>query len=235
MYPEKLPVLFEDSDYIAVAKPHELLVHKTALCADKITAMHIVRDMAGCHVDPVHRIDRATAGVLLFSKNKEATKFASDQFMNKEVTKTYLAIIRGWPKEDEGVIDSPIKNDKGQSLEALTRYNALAKIDLPFPVGRFSSSWYSLNRAIPETGRTHQIRRHLKRLCGPIIGDTKHGDSVHNNLFKEKFDSTNLLLFAESLKFKKMDGEEVFIKASLPESFQSVFKEFKWNIEDFKI
>ena len=227
----KLPILFEDDDFVVVFKPHDLLVHKTELSTDRVTAMHIVRDMVGSYVDPVHRLDRATAGILLFSKNKKATKFASDQFMNKEVSKTYLAIIRGWPKEEHGVIDGPIKNDRGQLLEARTEYTVLAKIDYPFPVGRFKSSWYSLVRAIPETGRMHQIRRHLKRLCGPVIGDTQHGDGKHNNLFREKFNSRNLLLFAESLKFKKMDGKEVYIKAEIPDSFKIVFKEFNWSLE----
>ena len=229
MPPNKLPILFEDDDFIAIYKPHDLLVHKTELSTDRITAMHIVRDMVGSYVDPVHRLDRATAGVLLFSKNKEATKFASDQFMNKEVSKTYLAIIRGWPKENEGLIDTPIKNDRGQVLEALTKYKVLAKIDCPFQVGRFESSWYSLLRAYPETGRMHQIRRHLKRLCGPVIGDTQHGDGKHNNLFRDKFNSRNLLLFAESLTFKKMDGDKVQLNPELPESFVKIFNEFQWS------
>lgn len=228
-----LPILYEDENFVAVCKPHDLLVHKTELSTDRVTAMHLVRDMVGCYVNPVHRLDRATTGVLLFSKNKAATKYASDQFMNKEVSKTYLAVIRGWPAEDEGTIDTAIKNDYGQEQNALTKYKVLAKIDYPVPIGRFTSSWYSLVRAFPETGRMHQIRRHFKRLCGPVIGDTQHGDGKHNLMFREKIKSRNLLLFAESLKFKNMDGLEINLNAEFPESFKIVFQEFNWPITEF--
>lgn len=229
--PQQLPVLYEDDDFVAVYKPHDLLVHKTELSTDRVTAMHIVRDMVGCYVDPVHRLDRATTGVLLFSKNKKATKFASDQFMNKEVSKSYLAIIRGWPQEDHGSINTPIKNDRGQELEALTEYKVLAKMDYPHAVGRFKSSWYSLLRTYPHTGRMHQIRRHMKRLCGPVIGDTQHGDGKHNQLFRDKFNSRNLLLFAETLTFKSFQNEKVEIKADLPDSFRNICRVFNWSLE----
>ena len=223
-----LPVLYEDDSFIAVIKPHNLLVHRTELSRDSISAVQIVREMTDLPVNPVHRIDRGTNGVLLFAKNKEATKFASDQFMKHEVQKSYLAIIRGWPREEEGIIDSPITTERGENQSAETHYKVLKKIDLSIPVGKFSSSWYSLIHAIPKSGRMHQIRRHLKRLCGPVIGDTQHGDGKHNKLFREKFNSHELLLFAESLTFKNMNGEEIILNAPLPNSFKNIYKHFDW-------
>ena len=224
-----LDVLYEDENFIAVIKPHNLLVHRTELSTDSISAVQIVREMTGLPVNPVHRIDRATNGVLLFAKSKEATKFASDQFMNHEVEKSYLAIIRGWPKEDQGIIDSPISTERGQNQSAETHYEVLQKIDIPIPVGRFSSSWYSLIKSEPKSGRMHQIRRHLKRLCGPVIGDTQHGDGKHNKLFREKFNSHVLLLFAEELTFKNMNKQNIKLKAPLPESFKNIYKHFDWQ------
>jgi len=224
-----LPVLYEDSDFIAVIKPHNLLVHRTELSTDSISAVQIVREMTNCPVNPVHRIDRGTNGVLLFAKSKEATKFASDQFMNQKVEKSYLAIIRGWPKEERGIIDSPISTERGENQSAETHYEVLEKVNWPVPVGRFPSSWYSLIKAIPKSGRMHQIRRHLKRLCGPVIGDTQHGDGKHNRLFREQFNSHTLLLFANTLTFKNMQGQEVFLQAPLPESFKNIYNHFEWK------
>ena len=225
-----LPVLYEDENFIAVHKPHDLLVHKSKISTDRISAVQIVREMTSCQVDPIHRIDRATSGVLLFGKNKESTKFASDQFMNHEVSKTYLAIVRGWPTEDTGQVNNALKNEKGVEQEAHTEYEVLAKIDYPESIGKYKSSWFSLIRAFPKTGRMHQVRRHLKRLCGPVIGDTQRGSGKHNTFFREKFNSHNLLLFAESLNFKNMNDEEVYIKADLPDSLRNIMNQFNWTL-----
>lgn len=227
-----LQVLYEDNSFIAINKPHELLVHKSELCQDEVTAVKLVREMGYPEANPVHRLDKPTTGVLLFAKDKVTTKFASDQFMHQEVKKTYLAIIRGWPAEDSGVIDTPIENIHGEVQDAVTHYQTIFKVDYPNPVGKFKSSWYSLIRAYPKTGRMHQIRRHVRRLCGPVIGDTQFGDGKHNSLFREKFNSNALLLFAESLTFTNLEQNEITITAPLPASFQEIFHYFAWKIED---
>lgn len=224
-----LEILYEDDFFIAINKPHNLLVHKSKLCNDNITAVKLVRELTSTQANPVHRLDKATAGVLLFAKDKESTKFASDQFMDHNVNKSYLAILRGWPSEDEGTIDSPIKSQHGEMQEAVTDYKVLKKIDYPNPIGKFKSSWYSLIRAFPKTGRMHQIRRHVRRLCGPVIGDTQLGDGKHNSVFREKLNSQDLLLFAESLTFTNMENRSITIKAPLPHSFLNVFEHFEWN------
>lgn len=229
MTEHSLPVLYEDDDFIALIKPHNLLVHRTALSTDSISAVQIVREMTGRNVNPVHRIDRATNGILLFAKTREATKFASDQFMSHEVDKSYLAIIRGWPKEEKGLINSPVTTERGENQSAETLYQVLNKIELPIPSARFNTSRYSLIQAIPKTGRMHQIRRHMKRLCGPVIGDTQHGDGKHNRIFREKFNSHVLLLFAETLTFKNMNNKTIHLKAPLPDSFKNIFTHFNWK------
>lgn len=228
-----LEVLYEDEFFIAINKPHNLLVHKSKLCNDKITAVKLVRELTSTQANPVHRLDKATAGVLLFAKDKASTKYASDQFMNHEVQKTYLAVLRGWPPEEEGVIDSPIKNQDGEIQEAVTAYKVLNKIDYPNPVGKFKSSWYSLIRAFPKTGRMHQIRRHVRRVCGPVIGDTQLGDGKHNNVFREKFNSQDLLLFAESLTFTNLENQLITVTAPLPHSFLNIFHHFEWDKTEF--
>ncbi|NQZ59472.1 MAG: pseudouridylate synthase [Lentisphaeraceae bacterium] len=224
-----MDILFEDEDFVAINKPGGLLVHKTKISSDTISAQQILRDQLGMRVHPVHRIDRPTSGVLLFAKKTEVIPFVQNQFIDKSVQKSYLAIIRGWPQEKSGTIDSPLKMDDGSIKEAITDYEVLSEFEWPEQVDKFATSRYSLIRATPQTGRTHQIRRHMRRIGGPIIGDVQHGKKVHNLFFEERFDAHGMLLLAEKLSFKKSDGTEVHIEAPLPENFLQVFKAFEYK------
>ena len=230
MISEPLPVLYEDDNFVAVDKPAGLLVHRTELCSDRTAALQIVRNQIGHHVYPVHRLDRATAGVLLFGKTPEDHSFAAEQFASRTVRKSYLAVIRGWTEEIRGTVDSPIKQEDGVTQEAVTNWESLLKIDYPAQVSKFPTSRYSLMRAYPRSGRMHQIRRHLRRLSGPIIGDTNYGDGVHNRFFRSVLEVNNLMLFAECLKFKGKDNKEITVEAPLPPHFHKVFDFFKWDI-----
>ena len=227
-----LPVLYEDENYIAVNKPPELLVHKTDLCRDRIAALQIVRDqIGGAHVYPTHRLDRGTCGVLLFAKSPEANRFAATQFENREVRKSYLTVIRGWPKEESGIEDSPIKKENGEKVNAISHFKVIFKVDYPYPVSKFPTSRYSMIRVFPKTGRMHQIRRHMRRISGPVIGDSNYGDTVHNHFFRDHLSIKNLFLFAESLSFKTIDGKEICVNCPLPTHFEEVMKKFKWEKE----
>ena len=228
-FSDGLEILFEDEEFIAINKPGGLIVHKTKISDDSVFALQILRDQLGQRVYPVHRIDRPTSGVLLFAKKAENVQFVQNQFVEKTVKKSYLAVIRGWPQEKSGRIDHPLKMDNGTVKEAVTDYEVLAEFEWPDQVDIFPTSRYSLVRAIPQTGRTHQIRRHMRQIGGPIIGDIQHGKRVHNHYFRDKLGIEGLLLLAEELTFTKNDGSEVFIKAPLPANFKKCFEVFEFT------
>ncbi|MCM8530864.1 MAG: pseudouridine synthase [Lentisphaeraceae bacterium] len=228
-----LPVLFEDENYLVIDKPPELLVHRSSISRDKISVVQILKEQLDVdYIHPIHRIDRATSGVLFLSKNTEATKSATELFMNHKIQKTYFAILRGWPAEESGTIDKALKNDKGVVQEAISHYKLIHQVELPVQINKFPTTRYSLVRFQPKTGRQHQIRRHAKHLTGPIIGDTKFGKKDHNTYFSENLNSKNLLLFAAQLKLELYPEQEVTFKAPLAASFVNICEKFSWDMDE---
>ncbi|UZD23585.1 pseudouridine synthase [Algoriphagus halophytocola] len=228
-----LEILFEDEYLIAINKPSGLLVHRTSIAAEEtVFALQMLRDQIGQHVSPVHRLDRPTSGVLLFSKKEEILPLLKEQFAERSVKKTYLAIVRGIPTVKAGMIDYPLKSERsGRLQEAQTYYSVLAEAEIPFDTtGRYPTSRYSLLEVKPETGRTHQIRRHLAHLRHYIIGDKKHGDNKQNQFFEKQFGMENLLLHAKTLRFSHPIGkEEILVEASLPNHFQETIVKLGWE------
>jgi tRNA pseudouridine65 synthase len=182
-----LTLLYLDAGLAVIDKPAGLLVHPSALDAhEERTALRLLQSQLGEKLWPLHRLDKATSGVLLFARSAEAARHWGAAFEAGQVRKRYLALARGWPPE-EGVIDQPLARDPelpsaGQArLEALTRYRRLADFEWPFSVeGRHPTSRYALMEVEPLTGRRHQIRRHFKHIAHPLVGDTTHGKGVHN-------------------------------------------------------
>lgn len=225
-----LHILHSDAHLVAINKPHGLLVHKSMIAADASEfAIQLLRDQLGQRVYPAHRLDRKTAGVLLFSLDKETDSLMQQQFMRHEINKVYHAIVRGFTDE-EGVIDYPLLNEKGQSQEAVTRYRRLKTAELDIPSSGFSTSRYSLLEVTPLTGRMHQIRKHLAHIFHPIIGDRPHGCNKQNRLFLEKWNHNDMLLHAVSLEFTHpVNHENIVITAPYQASFQRMLDlmEFK--------
>ena len=220
----KTQVLYEDEYCIAVNKPHGLLVHRTSMSRDKDFLLQRVRDQSGKKVYPVHRLDRPTSGVVLFAFSKETVAEFSKSFMERAVQKTYLALVRGWT-DDSGVIDSPLRTVGGKEQDALTLYKTIAKTELDIPVGPYEKSRYSLVEVDLKTGRTHQIRRHFGHLRHPLVGDTKYGDGRHNQMFREKFNSSRLMLAAVKLELiHPFTQEKLIIEAPLESAFKTVLK-----------
>ena len=204
-----LPVLYRDERLLAVDKPAGLAVHR-GTARDRTFALQIVRDQVGRHVHAVHRLDRATSGVLLFALDFEAARRMQERFEAGAVAKRYLALVRGIPPE-EGVIDHPIPRDvDGPRVPAVTEFRRLAVFER-----------YALVEARPRTGRRHQIRRHFKHLSHPLIGDVRYGKGEHNRLFRERFGLHRLALHALELSFEAPEwletGETLRIVAPLPE------------------
>ena len=199
---------------MAVYKPAGISVHRGDLSTETHVVMTILRDQLGRYVWPLHRLDRPTAGVLLFALSSEAASVANHLIRERLFHKSYLALARGW-MEDEGEVDHPLSEVRGELKKAaLTRYQTLARIELPIGLGEFDQVRYSLVRVFPFTGRYHQIRKHLRHLSHPLVGDTVHGDGRHNRLFRENFGWHRLGLLAESLRFvHPLEGREVEITA----------------------
>ncbi len=197
-----LEVLYQDEHYIAINKPHGLLVHRSSIATNTdVYALQLLRDQIGRRVNPVHRIDRKTSGVLLFSFDQEGTKKIQEVFHNGEITKKYHAIVRGhFP--DYVDIEYALTNDRGKKQEARSVINNIQHTEINIPLGKWPTSRYSLVSVQPITGRQHQIRKHLSHLNHPIIGDRPYGCSKQNRLFKAKWNMTNMMLCATSLNFQ---------------------------------
>lgn len=225
-----LEILYQDDYLIAINKPNGLLVHRSSLAADaKEFALQSLKKQIDKHVSPVHRLDRKTSGVLLFALDKEAERKMHMKFMNLEVQKEYLAILRGYTQA-EGKIDYALKKENGNLQEAETHYNTLATAEIPVPHGPHATSRYSLVLAKPTTGRMHQLRRHFAHIFHPIIGDSKHGCNKQNKLFREKWNMTNLLLHASKLSFAHpITSEWISIQANPPSEFQRMMNLMGWK------
>ncbi|HHS91768.1 MAG TPA: tRNA pseudouridine(65) synthase TruC, partial [Campylobacterales bacterium] len=208
-----LEILYQDEYLIAVNKPSGLLVHKSPIDKRETEfALQMVRDQIGKYVYPVHRLDKPTSGVLVFALSTEVAKLLSEQFREHRLQKEYMAVVRGYT-ELEALIDYELKvildkkadkdrNPNKEPQEAKTYYERLATVELPYAVSRYPVARYSLVKLLPQTGRKHQLRRHMKHISHPIVGDTKYGRNEHNRLFREKFNSHRLLLHANKLTFE---------------------------------
>lgn len=236
-----LEILYQDNDLVAVNKPSGLLVHRSPVDRrEKKAAVQMLRNQIGRHVYPVHRLDRPTSGVLLFALSPEIARTVSDQFQSRNVTKKYVAVVRGYIPES-GAIDHPVKEVKDRYIpfqdqetpnthSARTVYKRLATIELPVDVDKYPTTRYSLVELIPLTGRRHQLRYHMKHLGHPIIGDTRYGQTVHNRFFRNQFQCNQLLLCARVLTISHpKNGEKIRIESSLSPAFQQVVSCFQWD------
>lgn len=236
---ETLPILYQDEMLVAVHKPPGLLVHRSDIDRRETRfALQLVRDQLGRRVYPAHRLDKGTSGILLFAFDAQANRHLAGQFERGEVGKTYLAVVRGWPPES-GHIDHPLVPDPdgyglrpggGEPQSALTDYQRLATIELPDAVDRYPTSRYALVALYPRTGRRHQLRRHMKHIAHPIIGDATHGKGRHNRYFQQTFGCGRLLLACVGLRFRHPGGgAEVELQAGPGAQFVELLDRFGWN------
>lgn len=207
-----LSEIYRDQWLLAVHKPAGLLVHRSPIDRHETEfALQYARAMnGGAHVYPIHRLDRPTSGLLLFARDPDTASRLGKALMAGEIEKCYLAVVRGWPPE-QGLIDHPLRDEPDDRRqrhaeqavrEARTHYRRLATTEIPVAVEGYPTSRYSLVELRPETGRKHQLRRHLKHLGHPIIGDAKHGRGRHNRYFAERFGQGRLLLAAVGLRLR---------------------------------
>jgi tRNA pseudouridine65 synthase len=237
-----LDILYEDEDIIAVNKPAGLLTHPSWLTAkgtENLASM-LKEYLNGAVVHTVHRLDRATSGVIVVAKNKLAAQHLSQDFAEHNIEKTYLCVVRGYAPE-VGHIDhalkykhdkkaEPFANTDKEAQIAVTDFKRLACVELPISVGKWPSARYSLLQAKPQTGRKHQLRRHFKHILCPIVGDTNYGEGRHNILFREHFAINRLLLMATSIEFKHpISNQLISIQAPLSIQVSDLFHRFGWE------
>ncbi|WP_312774636.1 tRNA pseudouridine(65) synthase TruC [Atlantibacter hermannii] len=235
-----LEILYQDAWLVAVNKPSGWLVHRSWLDRDeKVVVMQTVRDQIGQHVYTAHRLDRPTSGVLLMGLSSEVGRLLAQQFEHHQIQKQYHAITRGW-LQDEAVLDYPLteeldkigdkyaRADKGPQ-PAVTHYRGIATVEMPVAVGRYPTARYSLVSLLPQTGRKHQLRRHLAHLRHPIIGDSKHGDLRQNRAAAEHFGCDRLMLHASSLTLNHpVTGAPLTLTAPLDKVWMSALSHFGW-------
>ncbi len=198
----ELEIIHADAQIVAINKPSGMLVHR-GWARDDVVAVDLLHAQLGRRVWPLHRLDRGTSGIVVFALDADTARSFGIALERGEIAKRYLALVRGHAP-DELLIDYALRRVDSNSQDrqaAQTRVRRLAKFER-----------YSLVEALPYTGRTHQIRRHLKHIAHPIIGDVRYGKGAHNRLFRERFGLHRLALHASELSF----GERT-IHAPLPE------------------
>lgn len=230
---DTLKILFEDGDIVAIDKPAGIAVHPDGRREEKCVTDFLLEkfpeiknvgepmiNSLGKEISRpgiVHRIDKETSGVLLVAKTSEAYTHLKSQFKNREIKKTYHAFVYGSLNEERGVIDKPIgriagsvtrlgvSNLRGETREAVTKYKVL----LRNREASFLEVW-------PLTGRTHQIRVHLKSIHHAIICDPLYAPKG-----KKMLGFNRLALHASKIIFKDLTGKEREIEAPWPLDFKN--------------
>jgi 23S rRNA pseudouridine955/2504/2580 synthase len=224
-------VLFEDGDLLVVDKPAGLAAHPgTGITGATLVEMarsylRVADDAPATEFkpSPAHRLDRDTSGIVLVAKTRKAMVALGETFTTGEgVKKTYLALAKGKLPRESGVIDLPLseheqtaksKEKRGVNFqEALTRWKVVS-----------SMKEASLLSVGIETGRTHQIRRHLDAIGHPVAGDRRYGDFAFNKTAKQRWGLSRMFLHAWKLEVPHpITGAPLRLEADLPPALQEV-------------
>lgn len=209
--PPPLTVLHLDDHLVAIDKPAGMMVHRSAIAEPQQRyVLQTLRDQLGRHVYPVHRLDRGTSGVLVMALDRDSAHTLTDSFTRHLATKVYLGFVRGWPAS-QGRIDHPLsrieedlpRTDRGVSAvpqAAVTDWVRLGRLEVASDLGPHPTSRYALLQLTPHTGRQHQLRRHLKHVSHPLIGDATYGKGVHNRWWSAQLGQARLWLHAQWLE-----------------------------------
>lgn len=233
--PAAIPILDQGEGWLAVNKPSGLSIHESSYTGPcQQTLIGRLREQLGVRrLHAVHRLDHATSGVMLLAFDPSTTAALAAQFESRQVAKSYLAVVRGHPPE-QCAIDLPLSagNGRGDPKPACTLLRALARLSLPIALNRYPQARYGLVLVWPQTGRHHQIRRHLKHLAHPIVGDVNYGKGEHNRLFRQHFGIHRLLLHALTLEFTDpCSSTPRRIRAPLDDAFSRAVGLFDVDLE----
>lgn len=172
-----LPILTEGAGFVVVNKPPRLLVHRSPRLRREPAALQILRDQLGQRVNPVHRLDRQTSGCLLFATDTDLTADLHAALSHPDAVKVYVCLVRGrFTGESPVLIERPLKDERGVMQEARSEVRHLGSCREPR---------CAMLAVQPSTGRTHQVRRHVRGLNHPILGDANHGDTRASRWWRE--------------------------------------------------
>jgi tRNA pseudouridine65 synthase len=234
-----IPILYRDEHLVAVHKPAGLLVHRSPVDARETRfLLQEVRNQIGARVFPVHRLDKGTSGVVLLALDATTAQLLGAALRDERVEKSYLAVVRGWVA-GAMLVDHPLRDPvdprsrrggDGRARPAVTAVECRAHLELAQPVGRYPTARYSLVACRPRSGRRHQVRRHMKHLRHPVIGDANYGDGAHNRFFRDSLGIGRLLLAATEIRFlHPVAGDEIRIAAPLEGQFADLVARPEWR------
>jgi 23S rRNA pseudouridine1911/1915/1917 synthase len=211
-----LPIIYEDDNVIVIDKPSGVISHARGRYWDESSVASFVRqkvvDLSGERAGIVHRLDRATSGVMICAKNADTLSFLQKQFSTRKVNKHYQAIVRGNVNPNKGIIDIPLgRSPKYPNKFIVTQVGKPSQTEYNSTILNNS---YSLVDLHPLTGRTHQLRLHLKHLGYPIVGDELYGGEP----------ASRLMLHAISLEITIPGGVRKIFTSPLPKGFQEFSK-----------
>lgn len=234
----KLDVLYEDEWMAAVSKPEAMLVHRTEIAnGDTVFAMQCAREQFGKSVYVVHRLDRATSGVLLFAFSSEMASVIGKALMSGHWRKRYMAVVRGWI-ENEVTVDHALKPPpdpyvrvtKTEPQSALSVVTPVAKGSVPVPAAPYDETRLGLESVEIFTGRRHQIRRHLKFLAHPVIGDSTYGKGPLNRDIAAYFGVSRMYLHCARMALPHpVTGKMIDITAPAEAKFAHVLEAMGWQ------
>jgi len=235
-----LEILYRDDDVVAVHKPPGLMVHRSELDRRETrVAVQLLRSQLGRRVFPAHRLDRGTSGVLLFAFDSRTAARLGQAFESRAIEKRYLAVVRGWP-EPTGSIEHPLRRlADGKDVpdahaprqDARTDYRRLACGEVPIPSRHHDTTRVALLEVSPHTGRQHQIRRHLKHISHPVLGDATYGKGPLNRAFARLFGTGQLLLACADLHLAHpAHGRPLRLHAPLEPAFAALCAKLGWSL-----
>ncbi|HRJ06387.1 MAG TPA: RluA family pseudouridine synthase [Candidatus Saccharibacteria bacterium] len=214
---ESLPIIYEDDDVIVINKPVGVLTHSKGAMNDEFTVAEFVRPKTAYHAATnrpgiIHRLDRATSGVIICAKNDASASYLQRQFSDRKVKKTYMAVVSGVPKQEKAIIDLPIA--RNPSAPSTFKVDAAGKpAETSYEIIK-SNGTRTLVKLMPRTGRTHQLRVHMAYLGTPIVGDIVYGSEKASRMF----------LHAASLEITLPSRERRTFESPVPEEFQEAVK-----------
>ncbi|HKJ84449.1 MAG TPA: RluA family pseudouridine synthase [Spirochaetia bacterium] len=237
MDPSALPtpteVLYADDEIIVIDKPSSMLTHTHSMDRESPTVIEALAPGFGESVYTVHRLDRMTTGAMVLARTRPSAGELSRQFRDREIGKTYLAIVRGH-LDASGTIETPIARTTDSAvLQAHTDYTTLSWGRIDEPIGRYEEGWFSLVQLSLLTGRSHQARRHLHRIDHPIVGDNKHGDKTYNRWAADRMGVRHLYLRAIELSFRHpLTGTAMRVRLGIPELWTRFLREVGCDAPD---
>ncbi len=201
MIANDLRILYQDEQILLVHKMPKIHVHPSRLSIGEVSLQDLLHQTGYDFAQCVHRLDRPSSGPVIFALRPELVAPLTLQFEQNLVRKTYLALVRGW-LEKKTVAESPIDDQLGGLAKAaITHLEPTSRFLIDREIGLWKHMRLSQVRAQPQTGRRHQIRRHLKRMGHPIIGDFAHGDRHYNHSMMELLGACRLQLACVELAF----------------------------------